>query len=74
MNRKNWDDDNKLDGEIIRCNTCGWEEAYALYMDNRHDHVCCLCGWDIHQTDKGAILTSGFEGMTGQYRHTGCKN
>ena len=57
MNKKTWDDDNKLDGEIIRCNTCGWEEAYAKHMDNRHDHICWLCGWDIRQTDKSVEVS-----------------
>ena len=73
MNKKTWDDDNKLDGEIIRCNTCGWEEAYSKHMDNRHDHTCCLCGWDIRQTDK-AIMFTGYAGPSGQYCHSGCKN
>ena len=75
MIRKTWDNDNKLDGEIIRCNTCGWEEAYSIHMDNSHKHDCKYCGWEIHQTDK-SLIHSGVESSSAisQYSHKWCKN
>ena len=61
MNRKTWDDDNLLDGEIIHCNVCGLEEAYfstSLAPLAYHlEHTCYYCGWDIHQTEKSVVVS-----------------
>lgn len=75
MNRKTWDDDNLLDGEIIRCNTCGWEEVYSMHIDNSHKHDCRDCGWEIFQTDE-SLTHSGVESNSAisQYSHKGCNN
>ena len=77
MNRKTWDEDNKLDGEIIRCNVCGLEEAYNLLTDNRHEHTCNECGWAILQTDESVKDYSDHSydyPIYVELRHKKCKN
>ena len=80
MNRKNWDDDNILEGEIIHCNVCGWDDAAIMGYGDRwrmgqHMHVCITCGWDIFQTDDAVelALTNGI-GNVHRYSHKDCQS
>jgi len=67
MNRKTWDDDNLLDGEIIHCNVCGEDEACFDDIEHKNmsygakrdhlGHTCYYCGWDIHQTEKSVEVS-----------------
>ena len=66
MNRKNWDDDNLIDGEIIHCSVCGEDQAHfddkvfnsgSSPKETHLEHECYYCGWDIHQTEKSVEMS-----------------
>ena len=66
MNRKTWDNDNLLDGEIIHCNVCGEDQAHfdekvfnsgSSPKETHLRHECYYCGWDIHQTEKSVEVS-----------------
>ena len=62
MNKKTWDDDNLLDGEIIHCNVCGEDEAHFYVKgwspkETHLEHECYYCGWNIHQTEKSVEVS-----------------
>ena len=66
MNRKTWDNDNLLDGEIVHCNVCGEDQAHFYDKvfnsgnspkETHLEHECYYCGWDIHQTEKSVEVS-----------------
>ena len=79
MNRKNWDDDTILEGEIIHCNVCDCDESVVMgnedWFTGQHQHVCFNCGWDIFQTDDAVELVRTNPHLGGnilRYSHKGC--